>query len=148
MSQADRQERTIEAVIFDLDGVVTRAARLHAAAWKRLFDDYLAQRGEPFQPFDANEEYRRFVDGKPRYEGVRSFLESRGIALPYGDPADPPNRETVCSLGNAKNVLFQELLAQGGVEVFEGSVTFIDALKENGVYMVIGRRHARTLRLH
>jgi alpha,alpha-trehalase len=137
MSLADRQERTIDAVIFDLDGVVTRTARLHAAAWKQLFDDYLAQRaaqrGEPFQPFDADEDYRRFVDGKPRYEGVRSFLESRGIALPYGDPGDPPDRESVCGLGNAKNALFQQLLAQGGVEVFESSVAFIRALKENGV---------------
>ena len=141
MSQADRQERTIDAVIFDLDGVVTRTARLHAAAWKRLFDNYLvqraAQRGEPFQPFDANEDYRRFVDGKPRYEGVRSFLESRGIALPWGAPGDPPDRETVCGLGNAKNALFQELLAQGGVEVFEGSVGFIRALKENGMKVAL-----------
>lgn len=141
MSQTDRQERTIDAVIFDLDGVVTRTARLHAAAWKRLFDDYLAQRaaqrGKPFQPFDADEDYRRFVDGKPRYEGVRSFLKSRGIALPYGDPADPPEAETVCGLGNAKNALFQELLAQGGVEVFEGSVGFIRDLKENGIKVAL-----------
>ena len=133
MSHADRQERTIDAVIFDLDGVVTRTARLHAAAWKRLFDDYLAQRGELFQPFDADEDYRRFVDGKPRYEGVRSFLESRGIALPYGDPGDPPDRESVCGLGNAKNALFQQLLASSGVEVFESSVTFIRALTESGI---------------
>jgi alpha,alpha-trehalase len=141
MSHADRQERTIDAVIFDLDGVVTRTARLHAAAWKRLFDDYIAQRaaqrGEPFQPFDADEDYRRFVDGKPRYEGVRSFLESRGIALPWGAPGDPPDRETVCGLGNTKNALFQQLLAQGGVEVFESSVAFIRALKENGVKVAL-----------
>jgi alpha,alpha-trehalase len=140
MSHADRRERTIDAVILDLDGVVTRTASLHGAAWKRLFDDYLAQRaaqrGEPFQPFDA-EDYRRFVDGKPRYEGVRSFLNARGIALPYGDPADPPDRESVCGLGNRKNALFQELLASDGVEIFESSVPFIRALKELDVKVAL-----------
>lgn len=138
-AEIDREEqiRTLDAFIFDLDGVVTRTAGLHAAAWKQLFDDYLAQRaaqrGEPFQPFDPDADYRRFVDGKPRYEGVRSFLESRGVALDYGDPADPPDRETICGLGNRKNDLFQELLARGGVEVFEGSVAFIRELKRRGV---------------
>jgi alpha,alpha-trehalase len=137
MSQADRQEQTLDAVIFDLDGVVTRTARLHAAAWKRLFDDYLSQRavqrGEPFRPFGMDDDYRRFVDGKPRYEGVRSFLQSRGIALPFGDPADPPEAETVCGLGNHKNTLFQELLTSSGVEVFKGSVAFIRELTDQGV---------------
>ncbi len=126
----------LEAVIFDLDGVVTRSATLHEAAWKRLFDDHLARRaearGEAFEPF-APADYRRYVDGKPRYEGVRSFLESRGIALPYGDPADPPDRETVCGLGNRKDAIFHELLEGGGVEVFEGSVAFIQGLEARGV---------------
>jgi trehalose 6-phosphate phosphatase len=136
-----RDDRTLEAVIFDLDGVVTRTASLHAAAWKQLFDAYLAaraaQRGEPFQPFDADADYHRYVDGKPRYEGVRSFLESRGIALHYGDPADPPERETVCGLGNRKNAIFQELLARGGVEIFESSVALIRDLKARGVKVAL-----------
>jgi beta-phosphoglucomutase-like phosphatase (HAD superfamily) len=101
-AKAGRREqmRALDAVIFDLDGVVAQKADWHATAWERLFDDYLAQRaakqGEPFRPFDAQADYRRFVDGKPRHEGVRSFLGSRGIGLPYGDPADPHDRETVC----------------------------------------------------
>jgi alpha,alpha-trehalase len=134
-AEAERMERTrsLVAFIFDLDGVVTRTAGLHAKAWKRLFDDYLSRRSEPFRPFDADTEYRRFVDGKPRYEGVRSFLESRGITLPYGDPSDPPDRETICGLGNRKNAFFQEVLARDGVEVFEGSVVFIRDLKAKGV---------------
>lgn len=136
-----RDKSALNAVIFDLDGVVTRTAGLHAAAWKQLFDDYLgrraAQQGEPFRPFDAEGDYQRFVDGKPRYEGVRSFLESRGIALPYGDPADPSEAETVCGLGNRKNAIFQELLAQGGVEVFESSVAFICHLQARGVRVAL-----------
>lgn len=141
MSPADRSERPIEAVIFDLDGVVTQTARVHAAAWKRLFDDFLAQRaarhGGPFEPFDAEADYRRFVDGKPRCEGVRSFLESRGMALPQGNPADAPDARTVCGLGNAKNALFQDLLAQEGVDVYEGSVTFIRKLAAQGVKVAL-----------
>src|SRR5512146_3179873 len=96
-----------DAAVFDLDGVVTFTARVHAAAWKQLFDDYLrirAQRtGETFRPFDAESDYRAFVDGKPRYDGVQSFLESRGIVLPWGTPADSPDAETICGLGNRKN---------------------------------------------
>ncbi len=137
--ESDALERlaAIEAVIFDLDGVVTRTAALHAAAWKRLFDDFLAQRpaeaGDAFVPFDVEADYRRFVDGKPRYEGVRSFLVSRGIDLPYGAPGDPADLETVCGLGNRKNLLFHELLARSDVEVFEGTIAFIHTLKEKGV---------------
>jgi alpha,alpha-trehalase len=133
-------DQALDAFIFDLDGVVTRTAGLHATAWKRTFDHYLAERAaqqhEAFQAFE-DEDYRRFVDGKPRYEGVRSFLESRGIMLPCGDPADPPERETICGLGNRKNALFQQLLAQGGVEVFESSVRFIRSLKEAGVKVAL-----------
>ncbi len=139
MEQDSEMKRlgALEAVIFDLDGVVTRTAALHAAAWKRLFDDYLTRRateaGDAFVPFDVEADYRQFVDGKPRYEGVSSFLASRGIDLPYGDPGDPADRETVRGLGNRKNLLFQELLAGGGVEVFEGTVALIHALTEKGV---------------
>src|SRR3954462_13783996 len=94
----------IEACLFDLDGVLTQTAKVHAAAWKRMFDEYLEDRarrtGEKFVPFDAGDDYDEYVDGKPRYDGVRSFLQSRGIALPDGTPADPPGTETIDGLGN------------------------------------------------
>lgn len=126
-----------EAVIFDLDGVVTRTAAVHAAAWKELFDDFLARRslaeGTPLPPFDANREYRRHVDGKPRYDGVRDFLASRGIPLPLGSPDDPPGHETICGLGNSKNVLFRRRLERDGVEVFDSTVARIDELRAAGV---------------
>lgn len=125
--------RAFQAVIFDLDGVVTKTARVHAAVWKRLFDEYLRHRsvltGHPFQPFEIATDYRRFVDGKPRYDGVSSFLESRGIALPWGNPADDPGTETVCGLGNRKNGLFQQHLATHGVEVYDSTVTLIRELR-------------------
>ena len=128
--------RDFEAAVFDLDGVVTRTASVHSAAWKELFDAYLKQvslgSGKPFRPFDAEKDYRRYVDGKPRYEGVKGFLDSRGIMLPYGDPGDPPERETICGLGNRKNALFRERLAKDGVEVFDSSVWLIRALRERG----------------
>jgi alpha,alpha-trehalase len=125
-----------DAVIFDLDGVVTKTARVHAAAWKRLFDEYLkkhaSSRGEDLRPFDRNEDYRRYVDGKPRYDGVSSFLKSRGIDLPYGTPEDDPGKETVCGLGNRKNRLFHELLEQEGVEPYDSTIQLIQALKSKG----------------
>jgi trehalose 6-phosphate phosphatase len=133
---ADPHEEGYAAFLFDLDGVVTNTAQLHAAAWKQLFDEYLAQRtnrrGKPYRAF-GEEDYRRFIDGMPRYEGVRSFLVSRKISLPHGDPADPPDRETICGLGNRKNRFFQEQLADSGVEVFETSVAFIRELRRQGV---------------
>jgi len=120
-----------DAMILDLDGVITRTATIHARAWKRMFDDYLrrreAERREPFRPFDQVADYRRYVDGKPRYDGVRSFLESRGIHLPEGTPSDPPGQETICGLGNLKDQWFLNLLVEGGgVEVFEDT---LDALR-------------------
>lgn len=121
------------AAVFDLDGVVTRTAKVHAAVWKTLFDDYLRQRAETFEPFDLEADYRRYVDGKPRYEGVQSFLESRGLTLPYGHPDDPPDHETICGLGNRKNELFHQQLAQDGVEVYDDTVTFIRALRARGI---------------
>lgn len=125
------------AGVFDLDGVVTRTASVHCAAWKQLFDDYLQRRaaasGETFRPFDAEADYRRFVDGKPRYEGVRSFLASRGMTLEYGAPDDPPGRETICGLGNLKDQLFIERLAKDGVEVFDSTVELIRRLRREGV---------------
>ena len=129
--------RDFDAVLFDLDGVVTQTANLHAAAWKQLFDDYLRQRAaresQPFRPFDLPADYRRYVDGKPRYAGVKSFLQSRGIALPDGEPSDGPAQETVCGLGNRKNTIFLELLKMQGVEVFDSTVALIRALRERGL---------------
>lgn len=128
--------RDFDAVIFDLDGVVTDTARTHACAWKKTFDAYLEGRsgGEAsFQPFDVSTDYPRYVDGKPRLDGVRDFLESRGIELPPGSPDDPPGRETVCGLGNRKNRLFRQALREEGVEVYETSVQLIRALRSEGV---------------
>lgn len=127
----------IDAVLFDLDGVVTRTATVHAAAWKRLFDEYLARRarpvGAPFRPFDIDADYRLYVDGKPRYDGVRAFLRSRGITLDDGAPSDPPGRETVCGLGNLKDRYFAEHLAQHGVEPYESTLALIGALRARGI---------------
>ncbi|MCP3054537.1 beta-phosphoglucomutase family hydrolase [Aurantimonas marianensis] len=139
-----------DAAIFDLDGVVTRTARVHAAAWKRLFDEYLEQRaeraGEPFRPF-LDDDYRRYVDGKPRYDGVRSFLQSRGITLAFGKPTDPPDRETISGLGNRKNQFLQESLERGGVEVFDSTVILIRTLRGYGVKtaLVSSSRNARAI---
>jgi len=140
-----------DAAIFDLDGVVTRTARVHAAAWKRLFDEYLHRRaaktGESFRAFDREHDYRPYVDGKPRYEGVASFLQSRGIALPQGDPSDPPDRETVCGLGNQKDKYFHEILQKEGVEVFHSTVALIRRLRSRHIRtaLVSSSRNARAV---
>jgi alpha,alpha-trehalase len=127
----------MEAVIFDLDGVVTRTAEVHAEAWKRLFDEYLATRArrfdEPFVPFDRGSDYLRFVDGKPRYDGVASFLASRGIELPVGSPDDPDELETVCGLGNRKNRYFREALERTSPNPYPTTVDLIARLRERGV---------------
>ena len=125
-----------EAVLFDLDGVLTATARLHAAAWTRLFDDYLARRsaarGEAFRRFEPRD-YARLVDGRPRYDGVRAFLASRGITVPDGAPGDPPGRETVCGLGNRKQAFFQEVLASEGVDIIAGTVAVVRHVRRHGV---------------
>jgi trehalose-phosphatase len=125
-----------DAAVFDLDGVVTKTASIHAAAWKELFDAFLRERaartGEPFRPFEL-EDYRRYVDGRPRYDGVQTFLASRGIELPRGNPDDPPEAETVCGLGNRKNLLFNERLRREGAEVFEPAVAFLHAARRQGL---------------
>jgi beta-phosphoglucomutase family hydrolase len=127
----------IRGCLFDLDGVLTQTAKVHAAAWKQMFDEYLQCRadreGEAFVPFDAGEDYNEYVDGKPRYEGVRSFLESRGIDLPDGAPGDPPSAETVDGLGNRKNELVLELIERDGVDAYEGSVRYVKAVREAGL---------------
>ncbi len=126
-----------DAAVFDLDGVVTFTARVHAAAWQQLFDAYLQQHakttGETFVPFDPEADYRAYVDGKPRYDGVRSFLASRGITLPEGTPDDPPDRETVRGLGNRKNEVFNARVKNMGVDVDRECVRFIREMRERGV---------------
>jgi beta-phosphoglucomutase family hydrolase len=126
----------IDAVVFDTDGVVTDTASVHAAAWKRLFDEYLAERargtGERFVPFDIDEDYRRHVDGKPRYDGVRDFLASRGIVLPEGDSSDPPERETVRGLGNRKDAFFLTHIREHGVTAYGSTVELVRRLEDAG----------------
>jgi|SRR5919204_5485373 beta-phosphoglucomutase family hydrolase len=138
----------IRACLFDLDGVLTQTARVHAAAWKQMFDEYLRSRaertGEPFVPFDAVKDYDEYVDGKPRYDGVRSFLASRGIELPEGDPDDPATAETVHGLGNRKNELVLALIEREGVEVYEGSVRYVQAVGEAGLRRAVVSSSANT----
>jgi beta-phosphoglucomutase family hydrolase len=123
-----------DAVLLDLDGVITDTASVHAACWKQMFDEYLqkraAERGEAFRPFDIATDYRLYVDGKPRYDGVRDFLASRGIRLPEGGPDDPPQAETVDGLGNRKNDLVNKIIEEKGVEPYGGSVDFIHHLRD------------------
>ena len=127
----------LDAVIFDMDGVVTETATVHASAWKRLFDGYLERRsrqaGEPFIPFDEGADYLAFVDGRNRYDGVRSFLGSRGIDLPWGDPSDPPGTETVCALGNSKDELFRQVLRADGAVAYPSTVGMIKDLRSRRV---------------
>jgi beta-phosphoglucomutase family hydrolase len=123
----------LRGVLFDLDGVVTDTARLHGRAWQELFDGFLAKQDGAAAPFRLPQDYVRHVDGKPRYEGVHAFLRSRGIELPWGDPADPAEARTICGLGNRKNRLFHRALAEQGVAVFAGSVALIEALRTRGI---------------
>lgn len=129
--------RELDAVLFDLDGVLTATARIHARCWKRMFDEYLMRRAErsgtSYEPFDVERDYLPYVDGKPRYDGVHSFLASRGIELPWGDPADPPETATVCGLGNRKNELFNEVLREERPQVFERAIRYVRRLRERGV---------------
>jgi beta-phosphoglucomutase family hydrolase len=127
----------VRGCLFDLDGVLTQTAKVHDAAWKEMFDAYLRERaqrtGEPFVPFDPVKDYDEYVDGKPRPDGVRSFLESRGITLPDGGDDDPPSAETVHGLGNRKNVILLRRIREDGVEAYPGSVAFVRAVKEAGL---------------
>jgi beta-phosphoglucomutase family hydrolase len=127
----------VTTCLFDLDGVLTQTAKIHARAWKQMFDDFLqnwAQRtGEPFAEFDRPTDYDEYVDGKPRLDGVRSFLQSRGIDLPMGSPTDPSDAETVHALGTRKNDLVLELIREQGVEPYEGSVRFAEAARDQGM---------------
>jgi alpha,alpha-trehalase len=127
---------SFDAGIFDLDGVVTHTANVHARAWKQMFDQYLQQRSDGtsfgYTQFDSDDDYRIYVDGKPRYQGVESFLESRGIGLPFGEPDDDPAEDTICGLGNRKNVIYNQLIESEGVDVFQSTVDLILALRRRG----------------
>jgi beta-phosphoglucomutase family hydrolase len=131
----------VRACLFDLDGVLTDTASVHRKAWKEMFDAFLKARaertGEPFVPFDIGTEYQTYVDGKKREEGVRSFLESRGITMPDGDPDDDESAETVRGLGNRKNALFHQTLRSEGVEVFDGSRRYLDAVTAAGLAVAV-----------
>jgi beta-phosphoglucomutase family hydrolase len=137
----------IRACLFDLDGVLTRTAVVHAAAWKEMFDEYLRRRteetGQPFVPFDVHADYERYVDGKKRADGVRSFLASRGITLPEGTPTDPPMVATVNGLGNRKNDLVLAKMA-AGVEVYPGSVRYMEAVRDAGLHRAVVSSSANT----
>ena len=126
-----------DAVLLDLDGVITDTASVHAACWKQMFDEYLqyraTQRGEAFHPFDISTDYRLYVDGKPRYDGVRDFLASRSIRLPEGSPDDPPDAETVEGLSNRKNEILLRRIDEDGVEAYPGSVRYVRAVRDAGL---------------
>lgn len=138
----------VHACLFDLDGVLTDTASVHTKAWKTMFDDYLRRRsertGEEFVPFDPATDYRQYVDGKKREDGVRSFLDSRGIELPEGGPDDPADAETVHGLGNRKNEAFQQTLRDDGVEVFDGSRRYLEAVASAGLAVAVVSSSANT----
>lgn len=137
-----------EAVLFDLDGVITATARIHASAWKRAFDEFLKKRsGTSFAPFDQHSDYEDYVDGKSRYDGAQSFLESRHIVLPRGDPGDAADKETVCGIANRKNELFDEALKKESVDVYEGTVKWIRHLRQLGfkIAVVSSSKHCETI---
>ncbi|WP_446218060.1 beta-phosphoglucomutase family hydrolase [Micromonospora sp. IBHARD004] len=127
----------VTACLFDLDGVLTQTAKVHNAAWTETFNAFLRDRatatGEPYRPFDPGPDYNRYVDGKPRADGVRSFLGSRGITLPEGSPDDPPEADTVNGVGNRKNVILLKRIRTDGVDVYPGSVAYLEAAAAAGL---------------
>jgi beta-phosphoglucomutase family hydrolase len=138
----------ITACLFDMDGVVTRTAVVHDAAWKQMFDDFLRKRasqdGEKFVPFDPVHDYDEYVDGKPRLDGTRAFLESRSISLPEGSPDDPAGAPTIWGLSNRKNDLVLDVLARDGVEVYDGSRRYLTAVRAAGLRTAIVSSSANT----
>ncbi|GGQ83298.1 beta-phosphoglucomutase family hydrolase [Streptomyces flaveolus] len=135
----------IQACLFDLDGVVTRTAVVHAAAWKETFDAFLRERdGADFRPF-TDSDYDEYVDGRPRADGVRTFLASRGIELPEGGPDDPPDAQTVNGVGNRKNELVLEKIRTEGVEAYDGTLRYIDAVRSAGLVTGIVSSSANTV---
>ena len=141
----------VSACLFDMDGVVTQTAVVHAAAWKEMFDEFLRARAEStgtqFIPFDPHAEYDAYVDGKPRLDGTRSFLESRGIELPEGRPNDPPGTPTLYGLSNQKNNLVLAKIAAGGVQAYPGSITYIRSVKDKGISTAIVSASANTIQV-
>lgn len=138
----------VRACLFDMDGVVTQTAVVHAAAWKEMFDDFLREyatrTGTEFVPFDSGKDYDAYVDGKPRLDGTRSFLEARGIHLPEGTPDDPPGTPTIYGLSNRKNQLVLAKLAAGGVQVYDGTIRYINAVRAKGIATAIVSSSANT----
>jgi beta-phosphoglucomutase family hydrolase len=138
----------VRACLFDLDGVLTDTASVHTKAWKEMFDAFLSQRaertGEEFVPFDPESDYRKYVDGKKREDGVRSFLESRNIELPEGDPDDSGEDDTINGLGTRKNDMFQKVLHDDGVKVFEGSRRYLEAVSAAGLGIAVVSSSANT----
>ena len=138
----------IQACLFDLDGVLTQTAAVHAAAWKQMFDEYLRRRaaadGSAFTEFDIHGDYDEYVDGKPRDDGVRDFLASRGITLPEGSRDDPPSADTVFGLGNRKNELLLTRIREDGVAVFDGSVRYLKAVQQAGLRRAVVSSSANT----
>lgn len=138
----------VRACLFDLDGVLTDTASVHRKAWKAMFDGFLRRRsqrtGEAFVPFDVDADYLRYVDGRTREDGVRSFLASRGIELPEGDDGDDAATETVRGLGNEKNALFLHAVHEGGVEVFDGSRRYLQAVNDSGLAVAVVSSSANT----
>jgi beta-phosphoglucomutase family hydrolase len=135
----------ITACLFDLDGVLTQTAKVHCAAWKQMFDEFLKARdGDGYTPFDPRHDYDTYVDGKPRQDGVRDFLASRDIQLPGGSPDDPPAAETVYGLGNRKNVILLKKIDDDGVEVYEGSVRYLEAAVKAGLRRIVVSSSANT----
>src|ERR1700683_5268835 len=128
---------SVRGCLFDLDGVLTQTAKVHDAAWKQMFDDFLRNRaqstGQPFVPFDPVKDYDEYVDGKPREDGTKSFLESRGIELPEGSPDDPPAADTIYGLGNRKNEVVLKIMHDDGVQPYEGSVRYVNAVRAAGL---------------
>jgi beta-phosphoglucomutase family hydrolase len=138
----------VHACLFDLDGVLTDTASVHKKAWKTMFDSYLRDRaqrtGEQFVPFDIDSDYLNYIDGKKREDGVRSFLDARGIKLPEGGPGDDPSKETVNGLGNRKNDLFQQTMHRDGVKVFDGSRRYLAAVADAGLAIAVVSSSANT----
>ncbi|MFC7647508.1 beta-phosphoglucomutase family hydrolase [Streptosporangium lutulentum] len=141
----------VRGCLFDMDGVLTRTATVHAAAWKSAFDEFLrgwaSRTGNPFVPFDAVADYDRYVDGKKRLDGTRSFLAARGITLPEGSPDDPPDALTLHGVSNRKNTLVQAILDRDGVEVFPGSVRYVQAVRDAGLHRAVVSSSANTAKV-